>query len=278
MNTPVKRLYYCSEVPNLGDIANPLLLEELFGCRTREVYHHHAELFAIGSILQKVVQKNPSLKRRIMKNFKGELTVWSSGFIDEPTVRHKPVRKLRIAALRGERTKQAMERILQRPLHVPVGDAGLLFNRLIDRVAGVKYSVGIIPHFNESDDPFFGELAEKIPGAHIISVLGDVRSVLREIASCEVIVSSSLHGLISADAFGIPNLRIRSLGKIKGGDFKFDDYYSAFGLESSPYAEKADLLAAAQKGSFPNFIADRYKITPSKVEEIRNELLKAWPF
>ena len=37
-------------------------------------------------------------------------------------------------------------------------------------------------------------------------------------------MSSSLHGLIAADAYGIPNARINLTGRLVGGDFKFEDY------------------------------------------------------
>ncbi len=264
---------------NFGDIANPLLLETVFGCSVKHVPVRSAELFAVGSILQKVIQKNPSLKKILLKNLKGELTVWTSGLVAPLTDRHRPVRNLRITALRGELTRKELERILKRPLDVPLGDAGLLFHSLLpEKTEGIQHSAGIVPHYCEWDDPFYRELAERIPGSCLISTVGDVRDILRRIRSCEVILSSSLHGLIAADSFGIPNLRIRSIGEIIGGDFKYDDYYSAFGFEASPFAEKAELLALAGTRSIPEFVAGKYRITPEKVEEIRNGLVKAWPY
>jgi pyruvyltransferase len=54
---------------------------------------------------------------------------------------------------------------------------------------------------------------------------------------CEKIISSSLHGLIISDAYGIPNARVNVSNKLFGGDFKFIDYYKSvdrgndFGLQ-----------------------------------------------
>ena len=39
-----------------------------------------------------------------------------------------------------------------------------------------------------------------------------------------------MYGLIVADVLYIPNVRMILSDKISGGDYKFNDYYSAFGL------------------------------------------------
>ena len=48
--------------------------------------------------------------------------------------------------------------------------------------------------------------------------------------ACEVIVSSSLHGLIIADAYGIPTVWAKFGNDINGNDFKFYDYYWSLGM------------------------------------------------
>jgi pyruvyltransferase len=49
---------------------------------------------------------------------------------------------------------------------------------------------------------------------------------INELASCDYILSSSLHGLILSDAYGIPNKWISISNNLSGREFKFKDYYS----------------------------------------------------
>ena len=65
----------------------------------------------------------------------------------------------------------------------------------------------------------------------------DWKSVIEDICCCEAIVSSSLHGLIIADTYGIPNARVKFSDNVTGGDFKYDDYF-----ESVSRAKKTPLL------------------------------------
>ena len=85
---------------------------------------------------------------------------------------------------------------------------------------------GHIPHWQDA------ELAQKfsklIPAPFTTKVIiydGDPLAILRDIAACHRIVTSSLHGMIAADAFGIPR-RVEICSKMErdGGDFKFRDY------------------------------------------------------
>jgi len=59
--------------------------------------------------------------------------------------------------------------------------------------------------------------------------------VISEIAKCRRIVTSSLHGTIVADSFGIPRqveLPPRLLQEKEGGSFKYNDYASLYGPPS----------------------------------------------
>jgi len=49
---------------------------------------------------------------------------------------------------------------------------------------------------------------------------------VREIGACAAVVTTSLHGLVTADAFGIPALWTSLEPQLSGGAFKFLDYES----------------------------------------------------
>jgi len=50
---------------------------------------------------------------------------------------------------------------------------------------------------------------------------------------CRKIVSSSLHGIIIAETFGIPTAWLRCSDKIVGGEFKYHDYYLGSGRKTA---------------------------------------------
>lgn len=55
--------------------------------------------------------------------------------------------------------------------------------------------------------------------------------VIDDIASCDAILSSSLHGLIVAEAYGIPNVWIEFGKPLIGGHFKFHDFFLSIGRD-----------------------------------------------
>lgn len=55
----------------------------------------------------------------------------------------------------------------------------------------------------------------------------DYKGVIDQIVQSKLIISSSLHGVILADAYGIPSVWYRGLDKVI--DFKYYDYYASTG-------------------------------------------------
>lgn len=133
----------------------------------------------------------------------------------------------KILAVRGKLT---LSNIQGDTSHIKMGDPGLLMSYVYPQACKVKYKLGIIPHFVDKDGDIIKKWKEKF-GSDIlfIDVLKSPRRVINEIKQCAAIVSSSLHGLIIADAFHIPNARFvdRKTMPTSFYDYKFDDYYSS---------------------------------------------------
>jgi len=123
---------------------------------------------------------------------------------------------------------------------VAFGDPGLLVGdlpavRALPRAK--RYRVGAVPHYVDVDVDELVVWADlHRDEVTVLDVCQRPLDLLRAMLECEHILSSSLHGLVFADALGIPNDWIRLSDKLAGGDFKFHDYFSAFGMPARPRA------------------------------------------
>ena len=62
----------------------------------------------------------------------------------------------------------------------------------------------------------------------------DYKSVIDKIVSCKIIYSSSLHGIILAESYGVPAVFFRGIPAVI--DFKYKDYYASTGRTDVPMA------------------------------------------
>jgi len=90
------------------------------------------------------------------------------------------------------------------------------------------------------------------------------------ISACDVIVSSSLHGLIVADAYVVPSRWVAPENSIKGDGFKFRDYEAQRGVAFSPPVEFHEILSNGIKGE------DLTVSTPSN--QLLDQLVSSFPF
>jgi len=153
-------------------------------------------------------------------------TVWGPGFLTAKS--RLAVEPHKICAVRGPLTRNM---VLKQGLDCPevYGDPALLMPRFYRPDAQKKFRLGVIPHYVDQKHPWV-QRARKQKGVRVINILGGITQVVDAVVSCEAIVSSSLHGLVIADAYGIPNAWIRLSDKVIGQGFKFRDYYAAQGV------------------------------------------------
>jgi len=244
---------------NFGDYLSPLIVEMVSGRKVIYAEPANADMIAIGSILSRERKAKGIL-------FKRHLHIWGSG-TDKSTRTFS--NRHTYHAVRGTITRSQIPGLRQSPA---LGDPGLL----ADRWWGTRpkprktHRVGIIPHFVDQQDPRFHAIA-KLDSVKAINVFSPIEEVLSDILRCEFILSSSMHGLIIADAFSIPNRRIHfSTGIIS--DLKFDDYYSALGM-SSPEPVSPD--AIIQSGLAHAVFNEDYQ-RPG-IEQVKDDLTSAFP-
>lgn len=202
---------------NFGDYLSPLIVEMVSGKKVVHAEPRDADMIAIGSILAKERKARGWLWKR-------KLHIWGSG--TDKASRAFSAHHF-YHAVRGNITRS---QIKGQPQNPALGDPGLLVDQLYKGGGNIekKYGLGVIPHFVDQQDPRVQEILS-LPHTRLINVFSPVEQVVREIRQCNFVLSSSMHGLIVADSFGIPNRRMPfSSGIIS--DLKFDDYYSAFGL------------------------------------------------
>lgn len=225
MSTSIKLFFFRgkSGVPNFGDELSPEIVAFLTGRRVERAGRWSCELTGIGSILDRYLTTKGRAITAIRSMMGSRVMVWGSGLI---SARQPSRHSLSILAVRGKLTRDA----LSAPVETPMGDPGLLIAKMM-HFGGQRRGIGIVPHYTDKNHPMVKALSN-LPGVRVIDVERGGSEVCAEISACSVIFSSSLHGLIVADAFGIPNHRLKFGGNLKGGDFKFVDYASALGREN----------------------------------------------
>ena len=225
------RLYYDADVPNFGDALNPVLIQCLAGKEAVAAGAEDCEILAIGSLLGRFLSRRFNLKLL----FGRPVWVWGSGYVEfgkRKDMRYLS-RRMNIVAVRGNATLEKFRKVRGAKIarNVVIGDPGLLSRELID-VSKIKkkYDLGIIPHYCDKNSPLLTRI--KVKNAKIIDIQQHPVKFLRDLAECRAVISSALHGIIAADSLGIPNVRMVCSDKIISGDWKYDDYYSAFGVKN----------------------------------------------
>ncbi len=112
---------------------------------------------------------------------------------------------------------------------VAFGDPGLLANQAHPRHTEQQDIIGLVPHHSEVDDPAIRSLVESDAKLRLIDSRRPAKVVCTEIADCAKIYSSSLHGLVVADSYSVPNYWFVNNNIHRSSTLKFYDY--AAGIE-----------------------------------------------
>lgn len=256
---------------NFGDILTPYILNKFDINCTHKDKDDNPNICGIGSLLH-----------MMPKNYKGY--VWTTGFM-YPThtlnLINKPL------AVRGNLTKAQFKNDMS---DVAIGDGGLILDNIYKPKKPLhRYKLGIFPNYvdivNMRDDPIenFNILKNNPEDVLLIDPRNYIETVIQQVCSCDNIITSSLHGAVTSDSYGINYGIFESretqiaIHRLQGG-FKFRDYYSAFEMNfpTSPilFLEKKstieNALSICRPVNKPNLDNLKFNLTKSieKIKEI----------
>jgi hypothetical protein len=185
--------------------------------------------------------------------------------------------------LRGPLSKKYVEESLNINLKdINYFDLGLLLPLLYNPNKSIKkYKLGIIPHHKEKD------IFKNINHCDICII--DIlccktfdyicKNFIDKLCECDMIISSSLHGIIIADAYNIPNIIFKKTNLNYDLDyFKFKDYYSSinrkFDVKDISKYNLKDLSPIVLDNTFLQYIITNYQ----KINIDYNNILKKMKF
>lgn len=205
---------------NFGDILTPYILWHAYGVMPRWVGTKQAEGLCIGSIA---------------KFARDGTHVWGTGM---PRSTDPLCPTAVYAAVRGPLSRDA---VIAAGGTCPeiYGDPAVLLPELYAPEVTKTHKIGIIPHVLQ--EAMFQAAIKELGADHIkiISLLSvsfeEIEGVIRDILSCDEIVSTSLHGLIVSHAYGVPcqSLRVTGDTDTAGDSFKMRDYKLSVGLDDA---------------------------------------------
>lgn len=247
---------------NYGDLLSKYLVEKITNSKLKWINPQKRNLFnrnnkvyfIIGSILQFADQNT---------------VVWGSGIISKSL----EVKEAVFTAVRGPETRTFL---LDKGYKVPeiYGDPALLLPKYFNPTVNKKYKLGVIPHHVD-----YRQIEQwyKNDDVLIIDLLtNDIEFTTQQIMSCELTISSSLHGIIVSHAYNIPSLWMQCSDKIFGDNIKYKDYLYSVNLEyydpinCYEKIEVGDLIKTVKSHKFST-------ITLETLTKIQNDLLNACP-
>lgn len=211
-----RRLRLGPRVNNFGDLLGPLIVN---GVRARLGLSgappaRSTRLFSVGSIIHYAAAGD---------------TIWGSG-INGHWLSAQYSSQLDIRALRGPRSRRFLLERSRSEIPEIYGDPALLLPTVRPDLLDVPSTIPVTVVAN-INDPETLDLSDLRSGAVVLDPRSPLESCLRTIAASELVIGTSLHAVIVAEALNIGARTIRSRGE---PTFKYLDYFEATGRDFSP--------------------------------------------
>ncbi|MDR6733882.1 polysaccharide pyruvyl transferase family protein [Sphingobacterium sp. 2149] len=268
---------------NFGDALSPRLIEELTGLPVQYKSWNPSAIDRLKKLSMQLIRFRFSACRGILWPSQDSLiavgsvirwgnrksSVWGAGFMNADD----PFGVGRVYAVRGKYTSQKLE-AMGYPRCDTFGDPAVLLPLWIRGKEKKTKQLGVIPHWKEVD-AFREKFGTDINLIDFRTV--DVERIIDEITDCAYILSSSLHGLIVAHAYGIPALWIK-MGYIDTDGFKFDDYFSSVDIPSYNGFDQLDDILTSESG-WRSLFASHWEKAHCQVDlsALQRRLLAAFP-
>lgn len=232
--------YYRYPHPNnVGDTLTPYILEHFVkDTEFIQVKEQVAgKLIVVGSIMRVINSGDTILGAGVMRE----------------TDQFPQSKECKFLAVRGKLSQKILESYGAKVPNV-YGDPALLLP-LMYKPKGIKktHKVGIIPHFVDKRviTQEVGDKLAKGESWKMIDIFLQWEEFVNEILTCERVISSSLHGIVIAEAYGLPAEWVVLSDRVIGNGFKFKDYLTGTGRKAQepgqfPLLDKK-VLADVQK-------------------------------
>lgn len=270
------RMNYWGGHRNFGDELSPYLVEKITG---KKVIHasqkEEDKLIALGSIVD-------------FNNIYSRSHIWGSGVIGRNFIKsyrllplskifRKNYFKSKVYATRGPRTREVLMGLGFQSPEI-YGDPAILLPKFYQPKNNIeRHRIGIVLH--QSHKSFIKENHEVLSesGFRYISIYREgaqeVEKFVDELCSCDFIFSTSLHGVIVAQAYGIPVqwMKFKAVDIHQDDEFKFNDYF----LGANAEAQKPFFIESLTPSSINDLSKFKFK-SPDKISS-GDDLLQAFP-
>lgn len=268
--------YWWDMKKNFGDLIGPWVLEEL---TARPVHNTIGQPSSANAIM--------TVGSLITGMQRPGMTIWGTGLIAPLSA--SAIKKLKtrepdkILAVRGKHTRQQLINELGWNVPEVYGDPALLMPYLFQpklKSSPDRPGLGVVPHY--SHKKLLTRDHIKRYGGFPIEVQCQAEKVITEIALSDVVISTSLHGLVLAQAYEVPWVWLRVIDKgLIGDEFKFEDFFTV--LERSQVAvfevmakdlEKLDLVEVARTATMPKSYFEPLKLVEALPFSIRADMVQ----
>lgn len=248
---------------NYGDLMGQYLVERI---SKKRVVWAHPKKWSYKDFFQPIYVTAGSILAQVNK----KCVVWGSGIIQKDQV----VKPAQFVAVRGPQTRK---NLIAQGYEVPevYGDPAVLLPVYYRPKIKKTYRLGIVPHYNNYKQvvALFGN----DPSILIIDLMTNhIEATTNLLLQCERILSSSLHGLIVAHAYGIPAVWVEFSNKLFGDGVKFQDYFESVNLKN--YSPNLIQNTVTLETLLSFFNHEDCLPNQDKIKNRQHELMRVCPF